>query len=115
MNYYGILIDVIEYGDRGVWIDGPGVFRINPETLELETTRTRYYEAVNENNGYVPGEYRIFGCAKDGSRINEIVDHLDWDNIWTSMEYKYHDNPLPPEWLAKIKACLAGETKTQEH
>ena len=114
MNYFGILIDVIEYGDRGVWIDGSTVFRINPETLELEDTRTRYYEAVKENNGYVPGEFHIFGRAKDGSRIDKIVDHLDWDNIWTSMEYKYHE-PLPPKWIEKIKACLAGEYKTQEH
>ena len=115
MNYFGILSDLMEHGDHGVWIDGSYVYRINPETLELEDTPTRYYKAVQENNGYVPGEFRIYGRAKDGSHINKIVDHLDWDNIWTSMEYKYHP-PIQddPEWKARLRACLSGEYKSQE-
>lgn len=115
MNYGGILVGVLERGEKGVWIEGNNVYRINPKTLELEDTPTRYYMAVKENNGYVPGEFRIVGYAKDGSRINKTVDHLDWDNIWTSMEYKYHGNIRgDPEWEAKIRACLSGEYKSQE-
>lgn len=111
MNYAGIRRDVLEHG--GLWIDGNTVYRINPETRDLEETRTVYYQAVKESC-YVPGEYKIYGYDKDRNRIDKTVDHLDYDNIWTSMEYKYHDRINTAEWDARVLAYIAEQNNNPD-